>query len=65
MSVQQDCPSGLPEQVSVEIFGQNVTAEVVGTTLDAAAGGPTQDLLSVEVDGRRYRVPADDADPVR
>jgi len=39
MSVQQDCPSGLPEQVSVEIFGTEVTADVLDTTLDASAGG--------------------------
>jgi hypothetical protein len=63
MSVQQDCPSRLPDRVEVEIFGQRVTADVVGTTLDAAAGGETQDLLSISVDGRRYRVPAEDADP--
>lgn len=65
MSVQPSCPSRLPEQVSVEIFGQEVVADVIDTTLDAAAGGETQDLLSVSVDGRRFRVPAEDADPVR
>lgn len=65
MSVQPDCPSRLPEQVVVEIFGTEVTADVVGTTLDAAAGGPTQDLLSVDVDDRRFRVAAEDAEPVR
>ena len=65
MSVQPDCPSRLPEQVTVEIFDQEVTADVIDTTLEAAAGGETQDVLSVSVDGRRFRVPADDADPVR
>jgi hypothetical protein len=65
MSVQQDCPSGLPDRVEVEIFDELVVADVQGTTLDAAAGGPTQDLLSVDVNGRRFRVPAEDAEPVR
>ena len=64
MSVQTSFPSRLPEQVGVEIFGREVVADVIDTTLDANAGG-ARDLLTVEVDGSRYRVSAEDAHEVR
>ena len=63
MSVQQQCPSDLPRQVSVEIFGEQVVADVITTTLEADAGGP-RDVLTIDVDGSIYRVEAAKCDPI-
>lgn len=63
MSVQQQCPTDLPRRVRTEIFDQEVVADVLDTTLEADAGGP-RDVLTVQVGGSTYRVPADNADPV-
>lgn len=64
MSVQPQCPSDLPRQVRVDIFGQDVVATVVDTQLEADAGRGPEDMLLVDVDGARYRVSAAEADPV-
>lgn len=54
----------LPNRVQCEILGREVQADVVGDHFDASATD-AKHFLRVDVDGRRYRVPADDADPVR
>lgn len=66
MSIQQHrCPSRLPSRVRFDPFGEEtVVGEVLETTLDATAGRGPEDILLVDVDGSRYRVPATDADPV-
>jgi hypothetical protein len=63
MSVQTSYPSRLPPQVRVEILGTQVIADVIDTTLQADTGGGPRDLLTVDVMGQRFRVPASDADP--
>lgn len=62
MSVQQQCPSDLPDQVAVSVFGTEIVADVVDTELDATAGR-VRDILTVEHEGTRFRVDADDAVP--
>jgi hypothetical protein len=47
----------------VEILGTSVVADVVGTTLQADTGEGPRDLLTVDVSGQRYRVPAAEAEP--
>jgi hypothetical protein len=64
MSVQPQCPRDLPRRVRVEIFGREVVATVVRSTLQADAGRGPADILVVEAEGSRYRVPAAEADPV-
>ena len=63
MSVQTSIPSQLPDTVSVEIFDEVHEADVVRTDPEASAGAGIQDVLVVDVDGSRYRVPAAEADP--
>jgi len=63
MSVQTSYPSRLPPQIRVEILGTQVIADVIDTTLQADTGQGPRDLLTVDVMGRRFRVPASDADP--
>lgn len=62
MSVQQQCPSDLPDRVLVTVFGTEIVADVVDTELDATAGH-VRDILTVEHEGSRLRVDADNAVP--
>ena len=64
MSIPQHTPSKLPDRVRCEILGREVVADVVDHELEASAGGGPQRMLSVRVDGREFRVAADDVDAI-
>lgn len=62
MSIPQHTPSKLPNRVRCEILGREVVADVVDHELEASAAVGPQRILSIRVDGRRYRVAAADVD---
>jgi len=64
MSVQTAYPSQLPSRVEATLLGRAVEATVVDYDLEATAGDGPGDILVLDVQGRRYRVPAADCDPV-
>jgi hypothetical protein len=64
MSVQHDCildPG--PRRVRTTILGREVVGSVVNREFAAAYNGIVADILILDVDGSRYRVPATECDP--
>lgn len=64
MSVQQQCPNQLPKRVRITPFGKPLIGTVLETQLEATAGTGPQDVLTVDVNGSHFRVPAADVQPV-
>ena len=63
MSVQPSTTREVPACVRCEILGRTVRATVVDSGAEADAGAGIRDVLTVDVDGSRFRVDAADADP--
>jgi len=56
--------SSTPDQVRIELpRGGTAVGQVVSTIADGDVRGPVE-ILVVDVDGSRYRVPEPEADPI-